>query len=99
VLKSGCTVYSVNRGQVGLSKHNCHRILFIGLTMTTCFGQAWPSSGHKVSYKLQGENVYLYMNETYLEVVGIHRDQRDLVNRFLYIASGAYTPKRIKVRD
>jgi hypothetical protein len=79
---------------VGLSKHNCRRILFIGLTMTTCFGRAWPPSDHKLCYKLQAENVYLYMNETYLEVVGIHRNQRDLVvNRFLCINSGAYTPK------
>ena len=23
---------------------------FIGLTMTTCFGRAWPSSGHKLLY-------------------------------------------------
>jgi hypothetical protein len=61
------------------------------------FRPAWPSSGHKVCYKLQGENVYLYMNETYLEVVGIRRNQRDLVgNRFLYITSGAYTPKMNK---
>jgi hypothetical protein len=28
------------------SKHNCLGIVFIGLTVTTCFGRAWPSSGH-----------------------------------------------------
>jgi hypothetical protein len=33
--------------RVGLSKHNCRSIVFIGLTMTTCFGLAWPSSGYK----------------------------------------------------
>jgi len=35
----------------GLSKHNCRSIVFIGLTMTTCFGRAWTSSGHKLVYK------------------------------------------------
>ena len=38
-------------GRVGPSKHNCRSIVFIGLTITTCFGRAWPSSGHKLSYK------------------------------------------------
>jgi hypothetical protein len=33
-------------GWVGPSKHNCRRIVFISLTKTTCFGRAWPSSGH-----------------------------------------------------
>ena len=28
----------------GLSKPNCHRIVFIGLVTTTCFGRAWPST-------------------------------------------------------
>jgi hypothetical protein len=55
---------AINRDKVGVSKHKCRIIVFIGLTMTTCFGRAWPSSGHKLCYKLQGENVY--MNETYL---------------------------------
>jgi hypothetical protein len=79
-------VLCIDRWEVGLSKPNGRRILFIGLTITTCFGRARPSSGHKLCYKLQGENVHLYMNGTYLEAVGIHRDQRDLVvNRFLYM--------------
>jgi hypothetical protein len=29
-------------------KHNCLVILFIAAIATTCFGRAWPSSGHKV---------------------------------------------------
>jgi len=37
-------------GRMGPPKHKC-RIVFIGLTMTTCFGRAWPSSGHKLGYK------------------------------------------------
>jgi hypothetical protein len=37
--------------------------------MTTCFGPAWPSSGHKLRYKQRGENVYLYMNKAYLDAV------------------------------
>jgi len=37
------------RGWVGPSKRNC-RIVFIGLTMTTRFGRAWPSSGHNLVY-------------------------------------------------
>jgi hypothetical protein len=37
--------------RVGLSKHNCRSIVFIGLTVTTCFGRAWPSSGNKLVYK------------------------------------------------
>jgi hypothetical protein len=35
---------------VGLSKHNSRSIVFNGLTMT-CFGRAWPSSGHKLFLK------------------------------------------------
>jgi len=31
--------------------HNCRVILFIVLTMATCFGRAWPSSGYKLVYK------------------------------------------------
>jgi len=42
----------VGSGKLGgsLSKNNCRCIVFIGLTMT-CFGRAWPSSGHKLGYK------------------------------------------------
>jgi hypothetical protein len=29
-------------------KHNCHGIVFIAAMVTTCFGPAWPSSGHNV---------------------------------------------------
>jgi hypothetical protein len=54
--------------------------------MTTCFGRAWPSSVHELCYKLQRENVYLYINGTYLEAIGIHRNERDLVvNMFSYM--------------
>ena len=28
---------------MGPSKHNCLVIVFIGFTMTTCIGRAWPS--------------------------------------------------------
>jgi hypothetical protein len=27
-------------------KHNCLGIVFIAAMVTTCFGRAWPSSGH-----------------------------------------------------
>jgi hypothetical protein len=88
----------INRGKVGLPKHYCRRILFIGLTMTTCFGRAWPSSGHKLSYKLQGENVCLYMKDTCLGTAGIHLNQRDLVvnSFFIHVTSGAKPPKMNK---
>jgi hypothetical protein len=29
-------------------KHNCLVILFVAAIATTCFGRAWPSSGHNV---------------------------------------------------
>jgi hypothetical protein len=29
-------------------KHNCIGIVFIAAIVTTCFGRAWPSSGHNV---------------------------------------------------
>jgi hypothetical protein len=29
-------------------KHNCLGIVFITAIVTTCFGRAWPSSGHNV---------------------------------------------------
>ena len=37
--------------KVGLSKHNCRNIVIIKLIMTTGFGRAWPSSGHKLVIK------------------------------------------------
>jgi hypothetical protein len=49
----GETEYNENAnegGWVGPSKHNCRKNVFIGLRMTTCFGRAWPSSGHKLVY-------------------------------------------------
>jgi hypothetical protein len=45
--------------RMGVSKHNCHRTVFIGLTMTTCFGRALPPSGHKLVYKERGGNIYM----------------------------------------
>jgi len=35
-------------GWVGPLQHNCRRIVFIGYTITTCFGRAWSSSSHKL---------------------------------------------------
>jgi hypothetical protein len=29
-------------------KHNCLGIVLIAAMVTTCFGRAWPSSGHNV---------------------------------------------------
>ena len=43
--------FKMGGGGVGPSKHNCCGILFIWLTMTTFFGRAWPTSGHKLIYK------------------------------------------------
>jgi hypothetical protein len=33
-------------------KHNCLAIVFITAIVTTCFGRAWPSSGHSVDVVL-----------------------------------------------
>ena len=49
--KDYLSFYLLIEGRVGPSKHNCLSIVFIGFTMTTCFGRAWPSSGHKLDYK------------------------------------------------
>jgi hypothetical protein len=38
----------IRRRKQGPSKHNCLVILFIAAIATTCFGRAWPSSGHIV---------------------------------------------------
>jgi hypothetical protein len=35
-------------------KHNCLGFVFVAAIVTTCFGRAWPSSGHKLT---------LYTNE------------------------------------
>jgi hypothetical protein len=60
----GRRIINKQRGGASVKNTTVVEILFIALTMTICFGRAWPCSGHKLSYKLQGENVYLYMKDT-----------------------------------
>jgi hypothetical protein len=47
--------------------------------MATCFGRAWPSSGHKLfSINNNKEKTYTW-DSVYLEVVYISGVQRDIV--------------------
>jgi len=53
--------------------------------MTTSFGRAWPSSGHKLFFKLTILKTKHIHEKGLLEVVCIHGVQRDLVvNRILF---------------
>jgi hypothetical protein len=37
---------SLKEGGGVRQKHNCLGFVFIAAMVTTCFGRAWPSSGH-----------------------------------------------------
>ena len=64
---------------MGLSKHNCREIVFIGLTMTTCFGRAWPFSDHKLVHNLTMLKRKSIHEIGLLKVVLIRGIQRDRV--------------------
>jgi hypothetical protein len=40
--------YVILKGSSVRQKHNCLGVVFIAAMVTTCFGRAWPSSGHNV---------------------------------------------------
>jgi hypothetical protein len=39
---------TLKEGSKVRQKHNCLGFVFIAAIVTTCFGRAWPSSGHDV---------------------------------------------------
>jgi hypothetical protein len=47
-------------------KHNCLGFVFIAAIVTTCFGRAWPSSGHNVEVMHKREKTQLYVYRRYI---------------------------------
>jgi hypothetical protein len=41
--------FTLKAGSRVRQKHNCLGFVFIAAVVSTCFGRAWPSSGHKLT--------------------------------------------------
>jgi hypothetical protein len=58
---TSCVINLAARSKVGsrvCQKHNCLGFVLIAAIVTTCFGRAWPSSGHKLTlYKYEKKTI------------------------------------------